>query len=101
MLLAPNLHIRRPINEVAMVILNNLDLANRSFGSNTGWAKFGLGYVSGEVIFLVSSVWVRCRFRSTSYQLMFSSISLSCKNKQLCRKFRVGYGLVRVSSSFG
>jgi len=32
------------------------------------------------------------RFGSSSGQPMFSQIRSSCQNKQLCEKFRVGYG---------
>ena len=40
------------------------------------------------------------RFESISAQWIFSPIYLSCKNKQLCRKFRVESSSVQVNSSF-
>ena len=80
----------------------DLDLANRSFGSGTGRVKFGLGHIwvkwdFGSFQFGSGMV----RFGSISDQSIFGQIRLSCQNKQLCRKFGVGYSLVRVNSGFG
>ena len=52
--------------------------------------------------FRVIWVWVgMVQFGSISGQLIFGQIRSSCQNKQLCRKFRVGYGSIRVNSGFG
>jgi len=37
-------------------------------------------------------------FESISGQLIFGQIRSSCQNKQLCGKFRIGYGMGRVES---
>jgi len=51
------------------------------------------------VTFWVGSVWVsELWFGSTSGQSIFGPICLSYKNKQLCRKFRFGYGSIHVNS---
>ena len=38
---------------------------------------------------------------STLNQQIFCQIRSSCQNKQLCGKFRIGYGSARVNSGFG
>jgi len=63
--------------------------------------RYGSGHVSGQVTFQVSTVqveWtsIRISFRSTD----FWSNCLLWKNKQLCKKLRVGYGSVWVNSGF-
>lgn len=73
-----------------------VDLANGSFGSGMvrvmlrGKRHFGFVRFRSDEL----------RFGSTLGRLIFGPIRLSCKNKQLCRKFRFGHGLVRVNSDF-
>jgi len=54
------------------------------------------------VTFLVCSIWLgELRFGLISDQLIFGPIRLSYKNKQLCRKFQIRYGFIRVNSGLG
>jgi len=59
--------------------------------------QFRLSDISGLFGFGLGMV----RFGSISGKLIFGQICSSCQNKQLCGKFRFGYGSIRVNLGFG
>jgi len=93
--------------------LDSLNLGFINLDSPTGdniprpgkWAirlEFGLGHVRfrwhfGSLRFGLSMV----RFRLISGQSIFGQICLSYQKKQFCKKFQVGYGLIRINLGFG